>query len=312
MSRDTPRNVSASIRDHLLRLSKERGEDFQAVLTRYANERLLYRLSISPYHGRFILKGAKLFEIWTGEVHRPTRDIDFLGFGSPVVDDVVDNYREICTQPVPVDDGLVFDPDSIIGYAAREDQEYQGVSLKLDAFLATARVQIQIDFGFGDAITPGAGEATIGTLIDLPAPVLRIYPRETVVAEKFQAMVALGITNSRMKDFYDIWYLAQRFAFNGNILRRAISATFGRRQTDVPSELPLALTAEFYGDPVKQQQWDAFIRRSRLGGDGTNLQSVISCLCEFLMPPARAAGSDELFNMHWIPASGNWHPDSVD
>ncbi len=310
MNDKPPRNVPASVRDRLLRLSRERGEDFQAALTRYANERLLYRLSLSPHRERYVLKGAKLFEIWTGEIHRPTRDIDFLGFGSPVVAEVVANVREICTWSAPVDDGIAFDPASVMGAPAREDQEYQGVSIKLNAHLAGAKVQIQIDFGFGDAITPAAAVTEIPALLDFPSPLLRVYPRETVVAEKFQAMVALGITNSRMKDFYDIAYLAQRFDFEGDLLRRAIVATFLRRQTEVPTELPLALTAEFYEDPDKQQQWKAFITRSRLSGDMAQLGNVIQCLQSFLMPPSRSAAFAEALNLQWDAGAGKWMPTS--
>jgi predicted nucleotidyltransferase component of viral defense system len=308
VSESTPRNVEASVRDRLLALARQRGEDFQQLLTRYGGERLLYRLSLSEYRDRFILKGARLFEIWTGEAHRPTRDLDFLGHGSSDIAQLVQTFQEICRQPVPAPDGLVFPAESISGEPARVDQEYQGASLKLLALLGKARIPLQVDFGFGDVITPGAALARLPTLLDQPSATLRTYPRETVVAEKFHAMVSLGIANSRLKDFYDIWYLAREFDFEGTLLKTAIAATFARRETQLPSRPPLALTAEFYEDPQKRTQWSRFVDRNKLQGADMTLYEVTEVLNAFLMPPALAAQTRDPFDQVWSPAAGAWQP----
>lgn len=305
MSRRQPKDLGLSIRNRLAALARERGENTQFLMERYATERLLYRLSLSPYAERFVLKGARLFQIWTGETHRPTRDVDFLGFGDPGVEELIRTFHEICTQPVP-EDGIAFPTEQISGSPAREDQEYQGATLRIEAHLAGAVLPLQIDFGFGDAITPAAEEIELPVLLGFPAPRLRSYPRETVIAEKLQAMVFLGIANSRMKDFYDLWYLSQRFDFDGRVLARAVRATFDRRATDLPQYLPLALTAEFSSDINKQQQWSAFVRRSRLTGEGTQLPQVIKQLELFLAPPMEAARESSDFPSTWDCQAGRW------
>ncbi len=194
-----PTNIGASVRARLLALARKRGEDFQLLLTRYVNERLLYRLSVSSHCRHFILKGAALFTLWTGKPHRATRDLDFLGFGDPSEAHVRAMFTEVLALQVP-DDGVIFEAESLEVGPIREDQEYGGVRLLLAARVTSARVRLQIDVGFGDAITPSAAEAEFPPLLDFPAPRLRAYPRETVIAEKLEAMVQLGIANSRMKD----------------------------------------------------------------------------------------------------------------
>jgi hypothetical protein len=193
------------------------------------------------------LKGAVLFQLWTGQPHRATRDLDLLGQGAPSPDRLQDVFREVCSLTVQ-DDGLTFLCDAIQAEPIKEDDEYQGIRLRIDARLGNARIPLQIDIGFGDAITPGPLPVTYPTILDFPAPQMQGYPRETVVAEKFQAMVALGIANSRMKDFYDVWTLAREFEFKGPSLCAAIRATFERRQTPLPATTPLALTLEFGND----------------------------------------------------------------
>ena len=227
--------------------AREEKEDFGLVLTRYGLERLLYRLSQSQYREQFVLKGAMLFQLWSGHPHRPTRDLDLLGHGDPDPGRFQEILREICQQDV-VNDGLMFHADSVHADPMKADEEYQGLRLKLQATLESARIPIQIDIGFGDAVSPGSDEITYPTLLDFPAPTLRAYPRETVVAEKFQAMVMLGIANSRMKDFYDIWTLSRQFEFSGSVLCSALRATFERRTTVLPEKLPSALTSEFTED----------------------------------------------------------------
>jgi len=291
-------NLAASVRQRLLNLSRERGEDFQLVLTRYGLERLLYRLSRSPYATQFVLKGAVLFQLWTGQPHRPTRDLDLLGHGTPSTDRLRQVFQKICTATV-AEDGLAFEVDGVRAEQIKAEDEYQGIRLRLDARLGTARIPLQIDIGFGDVITPGPRAVTYPTLLDFPAPRLQAYPRETVVAEKFQAMVQLGIANSRMKDFYDVWILARQFEFDGRELAAAVQATFHRRQTALPSRTPLALTPEFSGDQNKATQWSAFLQRSRLADPELRLSEVVALLEDFLMPPSVAFPANESWDDVW-------------
>lgn len=303
MTNRQPRDLVASVRQRLMNVSRERGEDFQFVLTRYGLERLLYRLTQSPHAGQFVLKGAALFQLWTGQPHRSTRDLDLLGTGAPAPDRLRAVFRDVCSVVVE-DDGLTFLVDAIQAAQIKEDDEYQGIRLRIDARLGNVRIPLQIDVGFGDAVTPGPQAATFPTLLDFPAPLLQVYPRETVVAEKFQAMVALGIANSRMKDFYDVWMLARQFEFDGLHLCAAIRATFDRRQTPLPTTPPLALTAEFGTDRNKAIQWAAFLRKSKLVDEPPSLEGVVVLLQGFLMPPTLALASQSSWNRTW--ARGTW------
>lgn len=304
MTRENPRNMAASVRQRLMNKARESKEDFGIVLTRYGLERLLYRLSRCQHRDQFVLKGAMLFQLWSGEVHRPTRDLDLLGRGDPAPERFQAVIRHICEQEVE-EDGLEFHAESVLVERMKEDEEYQGLRAKLQATLAGARIPIQIDIGFGDAINPEPNDVTYPTLLDQPAPMLKAYPRETVVAEKYQAMVRLGIANSRMKDFYDIWTLARQFEFSGPVLCSAIRATFERRQTTLPQQRPLALTSEFAEDRQKLIQWRAFLGKNKLDADGMELLHIAARLGEFLMPPTEALVADADFEMNW-PATGPW------
>ena len=293
-----PRNIVASVRQRLTNLSRERGDDFQLVLTRYGLERLLYRLAQSPHAAQFVLKGAALFQLWTGQPHRSTRDIDLLGHGAPSPDRLRQVIHEVCELDVD-DDGVTFLTDDIQAEQIKEDDEYQGIRLRIDARLGNARIPLQIDIGFGDVITPGPQEVTYPTLLDFPAPQLQAYPRVTVVAEKFQAMVKLGIANSRMKDFYDVWTLACQFEFDGPALAAAIRATFERRQTALPTATPLPLTSEFSSDRSKAIQWNAFLHKGRLLETPPPFKDIVALLEEFLMPPTLALIADRNWNCTW-------------
>jgi predicted nucleotidyltransferase component of viral defense system len=299
MTSKPPRNIAASVRQRLTNLSRERNEEFQFVLTRYGLERLLYRLSISPYASQFILKGAALFQLWTGQPHRSTRDLDLLGYGSPSPERLQTIFSEVCSLTVDDDDGLVFSPTTIQAEQIKEDAEYQGIRLRIECRLGNARLALQIDIGFGDAVTPEALSTIYPTLLEFPAPQLRAYPRETVVAEKFQAMVALGIANSRMKDFYDVWTLARQFEFDGTLLRSAIRATFERRQTAIPTIPPLALTAEFANDQSKASQWNAFLKKGKLVETPPPFTEVVELLQKFLMPPTIASSEPLPWRYSW-------------
>jgi predicted nucleotidyltransferase component of viral defense system len=255
-----------SARQRLLNRSRETGEDYNLLLTRFCIERMLYRLSCSEHADQFLLKGAMLFAAWTGKVYRPTRDLDLLGFGDATAERLVSVFRSLCEMAVE-DDDLRFDADTVSCEPIRDDQEYGGMRVKLLGFLGSARISLQIDIGFGDAVTPEAKQTEFPTLLDHPAPIVRAYPVETVVAEKFEAMVSLGMGNSRMKDFYDTWILLREFDLNEETLAEAIRATFGRRRTEIPTTLPVTFTQEFIADPRKQSQWTGFLNRSGLSAD---------------------------------------------
>lgn len=303
------KNSAASVRQRVLNLARERGEDFGIVLTKYGLERILARLAKSPYQNQFVLKGAMLFAVWTDLPHRSTRDLDFLSFGEYGITEIENVFRELIE--IEIEDGLVFDAESVRGAKIKEDQEYEGVRVHLTADLAGARIPLRIDVGFGDAVTPGAAEIEFPTLLGFPAPTIRTYRRETVVAEKFQAMVSLGIGNSRMKDFYDVWYLARNFEFDGGQLQAAIGATFERRKTSLPSDSlpPLALTEEFAADSDKQKQWRAFLRRAQIH-PAIDLDTVTATLKKFLLPPTRALASETAFPQRWMPEESDWKPEA--
>ena len=276
------RDVGASVRSRLLNLARDRGQPFDLVITRYALERLLYRLSESAHRNRFALKGAMLITTWFADPHRPTRDLDLLGFGDSAEESILSVFREVCGMPM--DDGITFEVDNLRIERIREELEYGGLRLRTVANLSRARINVVIDVGFGDAVEPGLEEIEFPVLLESPAPRLRAYPRETVIAEKFQAMVHLGRANSRMKDFYDVWVLSKAYGFDPDRLAKAIAATFERRRTAIPSEVPDALTPEFARDASKRRQWDAFVRELAAGPD--SLETVVSDLAAFLMPMA--------------------------
>jgi len=291
------------VRERLRQVAATRGQEPQLVLTRYGVERLLYRLSHVQAGERFILKGAVLFYIWEGEIPRPTRDVDFLGYGDASPKAVAAVFREVCGAPVEPD-GLTFMPATVRAAQIRDRQEYGGVRVKLTAMLGRARVPLQIDVGFGDAVTPRAEVATFPALLDFPAPRVRSYPTASVVAEKFQAMVALGIANTRMKDLYDLYRLSETQDFDGETLAAAIHATFERRGTAIPTEPPIALGDAFGRDADKKAQWRAFLNRGQLDNVPANLADVTERLAAFLLPPARAAATSEVVRQRW--GRGGW------
>lgn len=279
------KNLGASVRARLLNLSKENRQSFDLVLTRFALERLLYRLSQSAHAERFVLKGAMLMMSWFDDPYRGTRDLDLLGFGDPGEEAMLATFRDILSQNV--DDGVEFDPDTLRVDRIREELEYGGLRLRVLASVGGARIKLTIDIGFGDALEPAPEIIEYPVMLDLPAPRLRGYARETVIAEKFQAMVALGRANSRMKDFYDIWILSQSFDFDGDRLARAIAATFARRGTAIPHELPDALTQAFAEDQLKQRQWEVFL--DSVATARKPLQAVVQEIADFLMPISKRA-----------------------
>ena len=302
--RSAPTNVAASVQSRLLNAARETGEDFQLLLTRFALERYLRRLGESRFMDRFVLKGAMLYPLWGGAVHRPTRDLDLHGNGDSDVTSIVELVREVCAVKVE-EDGLRFHPETVRGQEIREDQEYEGVRIQLECRLASARIFLQVDIGFGDVIVPDPSEVEYPALLSFPAARIRAYSRESVIAEKYQALVALGIANSRMKDFYDLAMLARTFPFNGALLCEAIQATFRRRRTPVPLEIPMGLSDEFCDDVTKNAQWRAFLGRTRLEDGSDSLRPTVLFLRGFVVPPSNALASNQVFASHW-PPGGPW------
>jgi predicted nucleotidyltransferase component of viral defense system len=302
--KDRPANLPASVLARLRNVAREKRTDYQLILRRYAIERLLYRLSISPHRDQFILKGAMLFAAWLDDPFRPTQDLDLLGFGDPAVTAIKTVFTAICQAQVE-DDGLVLDTDGLSVEPIREDQQYGGVRVKTTAYLGRTRIPVQVDIGFGDAVTPAAQELEFPSLLSAEGPRLRAYPRETVVAEKLQAIVALGQANSRMKDLYDLLALSRLFAFEGGSLARAIRATFERRHTSLPTGAPAGLSAAFAEDSEKARQWSAFVGREPLLLQPPNFSAVIVGIAQFVLPPLRASAGHEEFGRRW-PAGGPW------
>lgn len=249
-------NQAASIKQRLLNLARNEGRVYDVVLVRYALERLLYRLSISDYRNRFILKGGMLLTLWIEGGNRETRDADFLGFGDASRESLEAIFSQI--MALDTDDGLEFDVQALSATTIREELEYEGVRLRTTAFLEKSRIPVTIDVAFGDAIVPQAQPFSYPSLLGMETPRIRTYPPATVVAEKFQAMVALGVANGRMKDYFDLWAIAKEVPISDSDLDAAIQATFERRRTPVPLERPPGLSEELANDDVKKRQWRAY------------------------------------------------------
>lgn len=295
--------MAASVRQRLLNLARERHEEFGLVLTKYGLERILYRISQSQHRDALILKGALLFELWTEQRYRPTRDADFLARGENSPERFAAIFREICELSV-TDDGLWFDATTIAAERITEDADYKGIRIRFVGYLENARIPIQIDLGFNDIITPRPIESEIPSMLDLPRAKLLTYPRESVVAEKFEAMVSLGLGNSRMKDLHDVRSLSQDFTFDGGVLSEAINKTFARRRTALPAETPLLFTQEFFDDPDKKKQWAAFCRKNRNYVLEKPLEAVCKEIAAFLMPLLEAMNGKRSLPHKWL--NGSW------
>ncbi len=298
------KNIEHSVRQRLLDVSKKRKVDYQFCLTHYALERFLYRLSKSSHAEKFILKGALLLMSWTNEPYRPTRDLDLLGYGDATPDNLENVITEICLSEVEPD-GLVFDTETLTIEEIREDLDYDGYRVKIPVYLGKVRIPIQIDIAFGDAISPQLEFLEYPSLLDLPPAHVSTYPKETVVAEKLQAAVVLGIRNSRMKDFFDLLWLSRLFPFDSKTLTNAIQATFKRRRTELPATKPLPLTEDFASDPAKQAQWRAFLNKNGISNVPADFKQVISTLGSFLVIPIKNATETEAPEMVWKPG-GPW------
>lgn len=304
VTRRERRNVGASVRARLMNRSRNTGEDFQFLLQRYAAERFLYRLGESQHRERYVLKGAMLLALWKESVYRPTRDLDFTGYGSSLANDVRSAIRDICGIPV-ANDGVVFGSGDIEIEPSREHEEYDGLRARFNATLSGARIRMRIDIGFGNAIHPPPIDAHYPTLLDASRPQIRVYPREAVVAEKLHAMVVIGERNSRYKDFYDLHALAQHFAFEGDHLVRAIGATFEKRRTTISQTLPVALTPQFYDEANRAEQWRIYLERNELPGTPSDFATVGDRLLLFLGEPWDAMAHGSEFTGNWS-VGGPW------
>ena len=295
------KNIAASVRERLTNQFRKTGENLQNLFVRYANERFLYRLGRTEHRAKFLVKGATVFVFWFSQPHRPTKDLDLLGYGKNEIPEIENIIREVCA--IDAEDGLEFLTETVKGGLIREDQVYQGVRVTVTAMLGRARIPLQIDVGFGDAVTPDAEEVELNTILDFPAPRVRIYPKETVIAEKFEAMVTLGLGNGRMKDFWDLSYLIKHVEFDGRLVQSAIRSTFANRQSELPQKLPVALTDQFAANELKLSLWSGFIRRNNIQTE-TDFTEVIEQLRGFFTPLIEAESKYIEFDLVWLPYKG--------
>jgi len=259
----TMKNIGASVRERINNKAKADNVNTQFLLTRYALERMLYRLSVSEHRDSFLLKGALLFDLWYDVPQRPTRDIDLLGFGMAEIPHLFKVFEDLCA--IEVEDGINFDPVSIKAEEIRKDANYSGTRVTVVGSIDGAKSTVQVDVGYGDAVTPAPEMATYPVMLeDMPAPELRVYPQYTVIAEKFEAIVSLGMANSRMKDYFDLWVLLRNADLQQEILEQAVEATFTRRDTAMPTEVPAGLRDRFAQDKTRIALWDAFVSRNKL------------------------------------------------
>jgi predicted nucleotidyltransferase component of viral defense system len=296
-------NVAASVHQRLKNQSDRTGRYFNEVLLNYGMERFLYRLSLSPSGKRFVLKGGLMLMVWRSAMYRPTRDIDLLGHlpNDPVV--VAAAIREACQQPV-VDDGLIFDAESVQTAPIAVEKEYEGVRVTFSGRLARAIIHMQVDVGFGDVIVPQAQEIEVPSILGFPPACLLAYPRETMVAEKLEAMIRHDETNSRVRDFLDVWLLSRQFEFSGDELLRAVRATFTARGTVVGEE-PACFTTSFGEDKTRRVMWERFLERSQIEGAPAEFADVVQAVARFAEPLLEAVANDLPFEVGWIPP-GPW------
>ncbi|MCK4515179.1 MAG: nucleotidyl transferase AbiEii/AbiGii toxin family protein [Spirochaetaceae bacterium] len=301
-------NIAASIKARLLTKARKRAEEFELFLVRYACERFLYRLGASRQRNQCTLKGAGLLTLWMDDPYRATRDLDFLASGANDEAAIRAAMETICRVPCP-EDGLNFDLGSLVISPIRAEEEYPGQRAVLNAHLGTARIRLQVDFGFGDAVTPGPEESDYPTLIEgLPVPRVQTYPQVVTVAEKFEAMVHLGRRNSRMKDFHDIWALSGSFPFDGAVLCHAVAMCFERRRTAWTPEVPDALTPGFYSDSDLQSRWQAYFRAGGFRAPPpTSFEEIGEGVQGFFRPMRDSILADDPLGMFW-PAGGPWLP----
>lgn len=306
MKNKSPKDPAASVRARLLNHARQNDDDYQRVLTRYAIERLLFRLSQTEDASHYILKGAMLFATWPEHVFRPTGDLDLLGQGDPTPEAIIELFSRIC-QVVVTDDGIIFDPGSLTADPMHEDDEYQGVRLKLKGQLASAIITVQVDIGFGDHVYPTPKRETFPNILpDLPEAKLLMYPRETVVAEKFEAIIRFGEVNSRIKDYYDIWVTIRTFTFELSSLTEAVGGTLRRRDTVIPTDMPVGLSDAFNKIAEEHGLWDGFLRRNPPALQPPPFADLQVELRNFFGPVISGLSQPEAARGQWDPDRGIW------
>ncbi len=297
------KNIAASVHQRLLNKAKQSSRPFNELLQHFANERFIYRLSKSPHADRFILKGALMFSAWSGPASRPTMDIDLLGRIDNSLEVIVAAMKDACRMDVKAD-GMYFNPKMVTAGRITEDAEYEGVRVRVQGGLGNARVSLQIDIGFGDVIVPVPSKVAYPALLDFPAPELKGYTMESTIAEKFQAMVKLGVLNSQMKDFYDIWMLSRTFDFRGEMLAEAVEKTFENRNTPITVD-PAVFDPSFGKDGDKKVQWQGFIRKAKLANAPGAFEDVVAAVKVFLEPLVASLVKLRAFRSNWNPP-GPW------
>jgi len=300
---DEKTRMAKSVHAGLLNKAKESGRPFMELLQYYGMEKFLLRMSQSEYAEEFILKGALLLRSTGISEIRPTRDIDLSRETVQSIEQLEQMARDCC-QVEMEEDGLIFEPDTVTGEEIREDQAYKGVRIKFLGKLGNARIPMQIDIGFGDVVSPSPLWVEYPVLLDGDSPELLAYTLESAIAEKYQAMVYLDMANSRMKDFYDIWYLMHNQSFEGSALQKAIELTFQRRKTALPETPPTAFTAAFYLDDGKETQWKAFKRKAGITDVSESLEKIVKAISVFLWPLNKRLISGEEFDSDWEPEKG--------
>jgi len=310
MSVAHPTNIPASVKQRLLNLSRETDVDFTVILTKFMLERLLYRISVSRFRDFFVLKGAMLFWVWRRSMHRTTRDVDFLDLESITLERLNLEFRELCALNIK-NDGVRFLPESVRASEIRGHDTFKGVRINLTGMLGKANVPLQVDIGFGDACVPAAEFVDFPVLLDHPVPKLKASTRENMIAEKFHAIVVLGMRNSRMKDYFDIYYLSREFNFKGKQLSEAFIATFERQTAELPRRAPVGLSLEFSSDPSKKIPWKSFLIQKNVSGFEEKFEQVVAAVCKFLMPPSSASAKGMDFDKYW-PPGGPWRPQEKD
>ena len=296
-------NFGASVRARLLAVAQRENVQFEYILLRYALERFLYRLGRSEYVDRFILKGATAFAVWLGPFCRVTRDVDVEAYGNISTEELTLVFKNVCMISYE-EDAVVFDVESVSCEEIKKEDKYPGVRIRFNASVGGARVTLQFDVAVGDSIYPIAEQIAYPTLLDYEAPILKIYPRYTVIAEKFSTMIHRGLFNSRIKDYYDIWLLSENFSFDGDILQEAIKRTFSGRNVAIPNELPQALSIEFYMQQSRDVQWRSFVRQSGVDKAPHSLKEAVNQIWMFLSPVAEHNG---FAGKKWNPELKKWH-----
>jgi predicted nucleotidyltransferase component of viral defense system len=296
---NTATNIPASIHQKILNKAIAEQRVFNELLQYFAIERFLLRLGESRYGKKFVLKGSFVFLAWQVPLTRPTRDMDFLGFTENTIQNLVLIVKEICIQSVE-NDGIEYDPDSVTGEIIKEEADYQGIRITFLAYLGKARIHMRLDVGFADIVTPPPENVEIPTILDnMQKPYVRAYPPETVIAEKFQTMVYLGKINSRMKDFYDLWFMAKKMKFDFDLVYRAIRNTCEQRKTQIPETLPFSISEEFAHE--KQSQWTSFLKKNQIDTAPQNFIDVVQILRIFFTPFIL---QKEYPPHHWYPEMG--------